>query len=166
MDPLDVPLITAVRANDLKAMAEAVEQGARTGEVGASGAAQHCSVFSLHIAAAEGHLEALKWLIDHGADVNSVGEGSLTALHYAALNGHVPVMEWLVIQDADLKATNDESATALHLSVEKGHLAAANWLAEQIEDVATPGKMCGDKRSPLVCGIVWLKTAHQRLQPS
>ena len=52
-----------------------------------------------------GHIEAAKFLIGRGAQVDLIPGGfdySGTALHYAALNGHRPMVEFLVEQGADV----------------------------------------------------------------
>src|SRR5690606_27397182 len=59
-------------------------------------------------AAANGRVEAARWLLEHGADVNqrasfggaSHGEGA-TALHLAAQHDHVEVIDALLARGAD-----------------------------------------------------------------
>ena len=45
---------------------------------------------------AGGHLEALKILVQHGADATAQNKGGLTPLHHASCIGHVEVARCLV----------------------------------------------------------------------
>ena len=58
-------------------------------------------------AAVGGHVDAVTWLLDQGADVRAQGQGGFTALHAAALMGRPHVVELLLARGADTKATSD-----------------------------------------------------------
>ncbi len=76
----------------------------------------------LMAAAQANQIEAVRWLIDHGAKVKAATAesnehtlpqfGRRTALHYAASNAGLPVIEALVKAGADIKAQDDEGITA------------------------------------------------------
>ena len=61
---------------------------------------------SLHLAAKNGHLSVVEYLVNQKADINAKGENNQTPLHYAAENDHLSVVEHLVNQKADINARN------------------------------------------------------------
>jgi len=61
----------------------------------------------LHLAAREGHLSVVEYLINQKADIIVKGDFDRTPLHHAAKNGHFSVVEYLVNQKADIN-TKDE----------------------------------------------------------
>lgn len=60
----------------------------------------------LQVAAGEGHLPLVQYLIDRGADINfpASDEGGLTALQGAAQGGHTDVVDYLIDTGADVRA--------------------------------------------------------------
>ena len=71
---------------------------------------------SLPMVAFWGHLEIVKMLLEHGADVNirNMDNKGDTPLHYAALNGHLEVVKELLKYGADINAQSDDGQTAIH----------------------------------------------------
>jgi ankyrin repeat protein len=55
------------------------------------------------LAAGEGHLEIVKLLLEHGADVNAKTAYE-TALHLAAEKGHLEIVKFLLEHGADVNA--------------------------------------------------------------
>jgi ankyrin repeat protein len=53
-----------------------------------------------------GHVDAVRLLLDAGADVEAQNEGGKTALMYAAQYGHASVARLLIERGAALEATN------------------------------------------------------------
>lgn len=84
------------------------------------------------IAAQRGATDAVRWLLDHGADVNaqaSVYDMQVTALHQAAANGDLPLIQLLLDAGADVTIKDDThdsppAGWARHF----GHDAAAELL--------------------------------------
>jgi ankyrin repeat protein len=70
----------------------------------------------LHIAAREGDLEDVEVLIDHGADVNLVGDLGNTPLHQAAMTGKTAVVLMLLNRGANALLENEFSQTALDVA--------------------------------------------------
>lgn len=68
----------------------------------------------LHLAAAHGHVEVVRALIDTGAPVNIQVDCDDTPLHLAAAGGHVDVMAALLDAGADVDAGDHVGNTALH----------------------------------------------------
>lgn len=68
---------------------------------------------SLALAAAAGHVEAVKLLLEQNADVNARNADGGTALHAAAFFGQVETAELLLAKGADALARNSAGATPL-----------------------------------------------------
>ena len=84
---------------------------------------------ALRIAALEGHLETIKYLVRNGADIKD--EGS-TALLFAADHNYPDVVEYLAIKGADVEIRNNEP---LRLSCARGHLETTKRLIENGADI-------------------------------
>ena len=74
----------------------------------------------LHEAAKRGHLDAVRLLLEHGADPNAREPGdNTTPLHWAAAHGHVDVVRGLLDAGADVHGVGDVKHLArnsIHLS--------------------------------------------------
>ena len=72
--------------------------------------------FPIHLAAYNDHLEVVKILIGHRANINAVNDYNLTALHLAALQGHSDIIRFLIDAGANRTIRDKESKTALDLA--------------------------------------------------
>jgi ankyrin repeat protein len=81
----------------------------------------------LLLAAGEGRLDAVRYLLDQGADVNARDERGQSALTEAAFNGNPTVMKELILRGADLNALSDEG-TALDIAINTNHQDAVTLL--------------------------------------
>lgn len=88
----------------------------------------------VHMAAANGHLEVVKYLLsllphdEAVALVNQANESGNTALHWAAFNGHLPVVQLLVEEyGADVFAKNSSNHDALFEAEKNGQAEVENW---------------------------------------
>ena len=68
-----------------------------------------------------GHPEAIRFLLDRGADVNKSGKFGKTALMMAAYYGDEDSVKLLLSRGADVNATGTDGITALSLAEEQGH---------------------------------------------
>jgi ankyrin repeat protein len=69
----------------------------------------------LLLAAREGHVDAVKVLLDAGADVNQVSAGDRTSpLLIATINGHLDLALMLLEKGADAQAASENNATPLY----------------------------------------------------
>lgn len=84
---------------------------------------------ALHAAANSGSPQGVKWLLEHGADVNVRGRMNRTPLHFAAeRNRNSKTVEVLVAAGADIKAKDVQGRTALQIAEHHGKTAVADWL--------------------------------------
>ncbi|KDO33123.1 hypothetical protein SPRG_01935 [Saprolegnia parasitica CBS 223.65] len=75
----------------------------------------------LMLAAAEGHANIVRFLLDHLADINDRDNEGLTALHYAALTDRVKAAEVLLEYKADTEIrTKASGETALEMAERLG----------------------------------------------
>ena len=76
----------------------------------------------LHAAAAKGHVELVKYLINHGININVKCQNKMTPLHFASLNGHEDIVQILLKHDdIESDAKNKYDQNALQLAVECGY---------------------------------------------
>jgi len=86
---------------------------------------------ALHHAAAMGHLETCKALLELKADPNAADAASRTALHWAGARGETKLLELLAGRGANLEALDKEGRTALHHAALHARSAAVKWLLEK-----------------------------------
>ncbi|GFR27959.1 methylosome subunit pICln [Trichonephila clavata] len=73
----------------------------------------------IHLAAAHGHSEIVKYLAVEGAHLAALDPSSYTALHLAAMNGHKNCLDVLLPMGIDIDSVTAEGFTPLHLAVMK-----------------------------------------------
>lgn len=83
-------------------------------------------------AAAGGHHQVVKMLLEHSADPNIRERNGYTALHAAAQKGDEEMIRILLYGGADLTLTSNDGKTALDLAMEGGHDRATLLLGEGI----------------------------------
>jgi ankyrin repeat protein len=81
----------------------------------------------LFVAAGEGNVPAVRYLLDEGADANAREKSGNTPLAEAAYYGHVAVVKELLLRGADINAIS-EHGTALDISVTRNNTAVADLL--------------------------------------
>jgi len=84
----------------------------------------------LFLAASEGRLEAVRYLLDEGADVNAREQHGNTALTEATYYGHIPVIKELLVRGADINAVSD-GGTALDIALSRNQTAVVDLLTHQ-----------------------------------
>uniref|UniRef100_A0A3Q1BF58 BRCT domain-containing protein n=1 Tax=Amphiprion ocellaris TaxID=80972 RepID=A0A3Q1BF58_AMPOC len=84
----------------------------------------------LHLAAIKGDVEAVKELLDQGADPNLKDNAGWTPLHEACNLGHLAVVEVLISRGALLNTPGYENDSPLHDAVRNGHPAIVKLLVQ------------------------------------
>ncbi|KAK4182741.1 ankyrin repeat-containing domain protein [Podospora australis] len=99
-------------------------------------------------AAAKGEVEALRFLIQKGSEIEALcGDLQSTPLSIAAENGHHGVVELLLDAGATVDSTNLERQTPLHLSVYEGHELVVRLLLAKGANVERAGE---NEHTPLM----------------
>ena len=94
---------------------------------GANVNARGNSCTPLFLAAGEGRLEAVRFLLDQGADLNAREQNGRTAVTEAAFFGNISVIKELVLRGADVNAMTDEG-TALDIALKTNNTATIDLL--------------------------------------
>ena len=82
----------------------------------------------LHLAAADGHYEAVQILLEHCAEVNSRDEKGSTPLLLATEKGNHNVVRLLLDHKADAQVRDNSRKSLLHLAAANGHLEVSRIL--------------------------------------
>ena len=83
---------------------------------------------SIHDAAVDGNIEAVKQHLAAGTDVNAKDEEGWTPLHIAAIRGNKEIAELLIAEGADVNAKNNIGTTPLDLAISHKHTEIADLL--------------------------------------
>ena len=83
---------------------------------------------SIHTAAYNGNIQAVKQHLDAGTDVNAKNGFGLTPLHRAASRGHKEIVELLIAKGADLNAKMNDGQTPLDWAIRGEETETANLL--------------------------------------
>src|SRR5437870_4606856 len=94
---------------------------------GASVNARITCCLPLFLAASEGKLEAVRYLLDEGADINAREKLGDTALSEATYYGRLDVVKELLFRGADVNAVGKEG-TALDIAIKKNYSDIADLL--------------------------------------
>ncbi|CAM0955983.1 unnamed protein product [Alopecurus aequalis] len=89
----------------------------------------------LHLAAWAGHIEVVKCLCKHKADVGAAAMDDTAAIHFASQKGHVEVVRELLASGASVKAKNRKGFTALHFAAQNSHLDLVRYLVKKGVDI-------------------------------
>ena len=79
----------------------------------------------LYLAAGEGRLESVRYLLDQGAEVNAREKLGDTALTEAAYYGHLDIVKELIFHGADVNMIGDDG-TALDIATNRKHAEVAD----------------------------------------
>ena len=82
----------------------------------------------MHLAAREGHLLVVKYLIARGANIEAQDLQGVTALHYAAKNNHLQIVQYLVDHGAKPEVKNSLGNNAIDYAKMNHHLKVAQYM--------------------------------------
>lgn len=88
-------------------------------------------VLPLCAAARDGNLQVVRYMVDHGENVNCKDGKGRTPLHFAAENGHLEVVKFLVEHSAHVECINDKNETPLDLATRNNHAEIVRFLMEK-----------------------------------
>ncbi|KAK8943257.1 hypothetical protein KSP39_PZI008978 [Platanthera zijinensis] len=74
------------------------------------------------MAAANGHLDIVEYLISIGVDVNASNAENNTPLHWACLNGQKEVVKALILAGANMTLLNCHERTPMDEAVSRGKM--------------------------------------------
>ena len=83
---------------------------------------------ALWVAAAKGHFDVVRFLIEQNAEVDGRTSSNSTPLRAAAFDGHLRIVRCLVENGADVNARNHYNNTPLMIACCEGHLDVASYL--------------------------------------
>jgi hypothetical protein len=89
----------------------------------------------LHVASQEGHVDAVRVLLDHGAHVNLQDGADWMPLHFASLEGNLKVVQLLLEHEATLNALTVSDSSPVYLASLRGHLEVVRLLCDHGADV-------------------------------
>ncbi|KEY74994.1 hypothetical protein S7711_01337 [Stachybotrys chartarum IBT 7711] len=101
---------------------------------------------ALHLAAAGGHLDAAKVLIQNGSNLDSVTSIGETPLHWAVSKGQLAMATLLIDAGASADVRVSSGETALHVAAAKGDVAAVHLLTQRVDDANI---LSGTDQTPL-----------------
>jgi hypothetical protein len=114
-----------------------------------------------------GSTEAVRVLVEHGADVNSAGKTGVTPLMTAVTHKNIPSLEYLLAHGAQVNAKDQYGMTALQIAVHRSSAEGARLLLEHGADSESKD---GNGKTPLEMAVLQndlvmteiLKQAHDR----
>eukprot|EP01103_Thecamoeba_quadrilineata_P019907 TRINITY_DN828_c0_g1_i1.p1 TRINITY_DN828_c0_g1~~TRINITY_DN828_c0_g1_i1.p1 ORF type:complete len:368 (+),score=68.03 TRINITY_DN828_c0_g1_i1:58-1161(+) len=116
-----------------------------------SQASQVISAFQrtwLHIAASEGHIDIVRYLISSGESVNVASAEGWTPLHEAASEGHLLICSELLSAGADVAARTKEGTLPLHYLAGSPSTNSAGARFEEVFDgCSNGGKLINEKNT-------------------
>lgn len=85
---------------------------------------------ALWVAAGAGHLNIVKLLIEHGADINHHTKNVSTPVRAACFDGRLDIIRYLMDHGADINLANGYNNTCLMITSYKGHADVVEYLLE------------------------------------
>ena len=92
----------------------------------------------LHRVSLSGHVDIVRLLLDHNADLELPNEAGETPLYWASTNGKLEIVRLLVERGANVHSRNKNGWTALKRASHRGHLDVVRFLIDSGADVDSP----------------------------
>jgi hypothetical protein len=116
----------AAISGDTAILAAALKEGAKIDSLDVR--TSHNGRRALNWAAINNRVDALRFLLAHGASIEATNHTGFTALHHAAEYGSLEAARILLVAGADPKHTNLDGVTPLARARQEGHLEVAELL--------------------------------------
>uniref|UniRef100_A0A671S9K6 E3 ubiquitin-protein ligase MIB2 n=1 Tax=Sinocyclocheilus anshuiensis TaxID=1608454 RepID=A0A671S9K6_9TELE len=90
---------------------------------------------ALQVAAHQGHVEVVKFLLQANSSIEAKDEDGDAALHYTAFGNQAEIARLLLSKGASVNLLNNSMCTALHIAVNKGFTDVVRVLTEHSADI-------------------------------
>jgi len=95
----------------------------------------------LHAASYKGHIDVVRVLLDHGANVNMTDKKNKTPLNLAFSGGHLEIMRMLLEHGADVDVPDRAYGLISHVASQYGQVEVVHLLLRHNANVNAPGYM-------------------------
>lgn len=90
---------------------------------------------ALHFASIYGNLEAMKILIEFGANINQKNYNNETSLHYAVYNGRLEIVKFLITLEININEKNNYGVSPLRIASYGGYFEIVKILVENCANI-------------------------------
>jgi len=100
----------------------------------------------LFIACQEGHIAIVKYLVDHGANLNREDYDGWTPLYFACKKEYIIIVKYLVDHGANINKENSKDGNPLSIACQVGNMTIVKYL---VEHGANINRETNDGKTPL-----------------